>query len=122
MDCILEMRKIAIAKGGKCLSPYYTNNKVKLLWECSCGHQWFATPFSIKVRNSWCPVCAGNQAFGMYSMHKLAEKKQGKCLSSMYRNCKTKMLWLCHDGHQFQITPYNVMRGKWCPYCRSTIV
>jgi len=122
MDGILEMREIAIAKGGKCLSPYYANSKVKLLWQCNCGHQWLATPFSIKIRNSWCPVCAGNQAFGMDAMHKLAKKNEGKCLSAMYGNCKTKMLWQCRNGHQFQSTPDNIKQGKWCPYCRVTTV
>lgn len=54
---IEEMYKLANKKGGKCLSEKYINSKSKLLWECSNGHRWYATPFSIKVRNSWCPSC-----------------------------------------------------------------
>jgi hypothetical protein len=38
MEGILEMHKIAFAKGGKCLSHYYVNNKIKLLWQCEKGH------------------------------------------------------------------------------------
>lgn len=118
MGSILEMQKIAIAKGGLCLSHYYVNSKIKLLWQCSCGHQWFATPFSIKVRKSWCPHCAGTQPLGMEAMHILARKSDGKCLSEEYKNCKTKMLWQCKYGHEFESTPDNIKQGRWCPHCR----
>lgn len=119
---MLEMHEIAFAKGGKCLSHYYVNSKIKLLWQCSFGHQWFATPFSIKVRKSWCPVCAGKQPLGMSAMHKLAKENKGKCISNKYVNCKTKMLWQCKKDHQFQSTPDNIKQGRWCPFCNRTRV
>jgi hypothetical protein len=117
MKPLIEMHRIARERGGDCLSKRYVNSKVKLLWQCSCGHQWLATPFSIKVRNSWCPVCAGNQPLGMEAMQILAQNKDGKCLSKHYKNCKTKMLWQCKNGHQFLSTPDNIKQGKWCSYC-----
>lgn len=52
-----EMGVIARSRGGKCLSKTYINSKTKLQWQCSEGHRWNATPFSIKIRNSWCPIC-----------------------------------------------------------------
>ena len=58
---IKQMHLLATVKGGKCLSKHYKNSKIKLLWQCEKGHKWKATPFSIKNRNSWCPVCANNQ-------------------------------------------------------------
>ena len=54
---IEQMKEIAIERGGKCLSQKYINSKTKLKWECSEGHQWRATPDSIKYRGSWCPIC-----------------------------------------------------------------
>jgi hypothetical protein len=119
MEGILEMHKIAFAKGGKCLSHCYVNSKMKLLWQCEKGHQWFATPFSIKVRKSWCPYCAGNQPLGVNAMHVLARERGGKYLSKEYKNCKTKMLWQCKHGHRFQSTPDNIKQGRWCPHCRA---
>ncbi|WP_053180882.1 zinc-ribbon domain-containing protein [Sunxiuqinia dokdonensis] len=119
MEGILEMHKIAFAKGGKCLSHYYVNSRIKLLWQCEKGHQWFATPFSIKVRESWCPHCAGTQPLGIDAMHVLARERGGKCLSKEYKNCKTKMLWQCKHGHRFQSTPDNIKQGRWCPHCRA---
>lgn len=52
-----EMYKIAQSRGGQCLSKTYINSKTKLRWQCTEGHRWNATPFSIKIRHSWCPVC-----------------------------------------------------------------
>jgi hypothetical protein len=116
-----QLTIIAFSHNGKCLSSVYKNIKQKLLWECKKGHQWYATPFSIKVRKSWCPVCAGNQPLGMKAMHESAKENEGKCLSTEYGNCKTKMLWQCSNGHQFQSTPENVKLGRWCPHCYSKI-
>lgn len=52
-----KIKQLASQNGGKCLSGKYKNSKEKLLWECKNGHRWNATVFSIKTRNSWCPVC-----------------------------------------------------------------
>ena len=53
-----EMQAIAEAKGGKCLSSEYVNNRTKLKFECAEGHQWEVTPANVK-QGRWCPVCVG---------------------------------------------------------------
>lgn len=121
MKPLTEMHRIARERGGDCLSKRYVNSKARLLWQCEKGHQWNASPFSIKTRKSWCPQCAGNQPLGTDAMHVLAREKGGECLSKQYVNCKTKMLWQCKNGHKFQSTPDNIKQGRWCPYCRVTI-
>ena len=55
---IVEMEKIAVAKGGKCLSGEYRGFEVKLRWQCKEGHEWEATPHNILGNYSWCPVCS----------------------------------------------------------------
>ena len=54
---IQSLQKIAEQRGGKCLSKEYINSKTKLLWKCAEGHEWLATPSSIKS-GRWCPLCA----------------------------------------------------------------
>ena len=56
-DTIEEMQEIAKLRGGECLSKSYTNNLTKLKWRCKVGHDWEATPSSIKHFKSWCPIC-----------------------------------------------------------------
>lgn len=116
---IEEMQKLAMQRGGLCLSKSCINSKSKLWWQCARGHRWQSTPFSIKVRQSWCPYCAGTLPLGMDAMHVLARERGGKCLSKEYENCKTKMLWQCKHGHKFQSTPDNIKQGRWCPHCSA---
>jgi len=49
--------KLAISKGGSCLSESYVNSLTKMLWKCVEGHEWMAIPSSIK-RGTWCQECA----------------------------------------------------------------
>lgn len=118
---LIELQHLASQKGGMCLATHYVNSTAKLLWQCKHGHQWYASALSVKYRDSWCPHCAGNQPLGMDAMHRLALENEGECLSEKYKNCKTKMLWKCKKGHQFQSTPENVKLGRWCPHCNSKI-
>ena len=55
-DSIETFQKIAIDKGGKCLSDVHVNHRHKLRFQCSEGHEWDGWPQSIK-RGSWCPEC-----------------------------------------------------------------
>lgn len=47
----------------------------------------------------------------------MAAERHGRCLSPEYVNTKTKMLWECIEGHQWEATPNNVRKGTWCPIC-----
>ena len=53
-----DAQDVAAAKGGKCLSTRYVNNKKHLMWRCADGHEWSASLNMIKSRSSWCPECA----------------------------------------------------------------
>jgi hypothetical protein len=58
--CLSQLQSISGAKGGRCMSDQYTNERTALQWQCSEGHRWSATPGKVK-RGSWCPVCARAQ-------------------------------------------------------------
>jgi hypothetical protein len=51
------MQKIALSRGGKCLSKEYKNGRTKLLWECANGHVWSSKSDNIK-QGKWCPDCS----------------------------------------------------------------
>lgn len=118
-DCseIGELRSLAKARGGKLLSNEYNGVDVKLEWECSCGNIWKTKPEVIK-RGSWCPICSGNVSHTIEGMRKLANQKDGVCLSLKYVNAHTKLKWKCSKGHEWMATPHNVKNvGTWCPKC-----
>ena len=53
---------------------------------------------------------------------KHALKKGGKCLSDHFENAKTKLLWQCEKGHQWESTIQSVVgSGSWCPVCAKNI-
>jgi hypothetical protein len=114
-----EMLKMAWGRGGKCLSDKYTNNRIKLFWECEKGHQWWASPSKIKT-GQWCPACAGRPKLTIADMKEFAEQREGKCLSDNYVNGKTKLLWECKKGHRWEAVSSSVRSGTWCPKCRSS--
>ncbi len=122
---IEQMQQIALDKGGKCLTNQYMNDRTKLLWMCSKGHKWTATPFSIK-RGTWCPICGkirmGNALrSNIEEMQEIAQKHDGKCISNEYIDDKTKLTWMCSKGHKWDSTPNNIKNGTWCPICSKDI-
>lgn len=116
---IEEMRKLAVARGGKCLSHTYVNSATKLLWQCKEGHQWKAPPSTVKA-GQWCPVCGGSAKGSIDDMQKIATDRGGKCLSCTYVNNETKLLWECARGHRWEARPSGVKQGTWCPLCAGT--
>ncbi|MEK6905778.1 MAG: hypothetical protein AABX24_05240, partial [Nanoarchaeota archaeon] len=80
MLTIEEMREIASSRGGMCLSDKYVNANTKLKWKCKEGHIWETIPSSIKT-GKWCLICAGKRKFTFEDMQKLAESRDGVCLS-----------------------------------------
>jgi len=117
---IEEMREVAQAKGGKCLSSVYLGARVPLVWQCSEGHTWETSPGNITSRKSWCPYCDGQKSerATIEYMRKVAIERGGACLSTEYVNSKTKLLWRCLNNHQWEAMPINVVnKGSWCPFC-----
>jgi len=111
-----EMKLLAKAKGGRCLSQIYVTSTTKLQWECSKGHRWMAVPNSIQ-QGSWCPKCAGNVRQTIAEMKLLAKAKGGRCLSHTYVNNRTNLQWACSKGHRWMASPSSIQRGTWCPTC-----
>jgi len=113
---IEDMQQIAKQSGGKCLSKKYTDATTALLWQCDAGHIWEAIPASI-MRGSWCGICSGNAPLSIKEMQKIADDREGVCLSTQYVNSSTSLKWQCADGHEWKATPSSIKMGSWCPEC-----
>ena len=118
---IEDMRKVAADRGGECLSHAYINSQTKLQWECSEGHQWESTPNKVKS-GGWCTQCY-NKTRGDFrrltieEMVQIATDRGGRCLSEVYTNNRTKLLWECSEGHTWEAAPSGIKKGTWCPKC-----
>jgi hypothetical protein len=118
---IESMQSIAKERGGECLSDDYVNSQTKLQWRCSEGHQWEATPNKVKS-GRWCPTCYNKtrgdfRRLSLEEMVQIAAARGGRCLSEVYTNNRTKLLWECSQGHTWEAVPSGVKKGTWCPEC-----
>ena len=115
------MAAIASSRGGHCLSTEYRDVKTPLFWRCKEGHQWTATPASVRGRK-WCAFCARNRRLELQSMRCLAQERGGRCLSTQYINNRCPLRWECRRGHRWRAAAANVKggitkKGTWCPEC-----
>ena len=119
---IEDMRLLAEGNGGQFLSPYFKLMSEKYLWECKEGHQWDSTAQNIKS-GKWCPDCRRAQSdlnrrkYTINDMHKLAAKKGGECLSTLFEGVTKRLTWKCKCGYSWDATPHNIKNGNWCPPC-----
>jgi len=111
------LQRIASARGGRCLSTEYVNNRTHLLWECAEGHRWHAVPASVK-NGTWCSICAkARTRVPLAEVQRAAIRLGGRCLSDNYVSGVTRLLFECAAGHRWQALPISVRRGHWCPRC-----
>lgn len=112
-------RELARVKGGECLSKVYINANTKMLWRCAHGHEWHTTTGCIQS-GTWCCVCAGKKPKTIAEMRARAKKLNGRCLSKVYQNNKTALVWECEKGHQWRAPWHRINTGKsWCPVCNT---
>ena len=117
-EILKEMKSIAAARGGMCLSRTYLTYHAKLIWKCGVtGHQeWTATPAKI-LAGRWCPECGGRKKKTLADAQRLAESFSGRCLSKRYASNKKKLHWECPHGHSWDASYDSVSRGSRCPKC-----
>ena len=119
--CNLEVcQEFALNKDGKLISTEYINALTKMSWECKEKHQWEANWNSVR-QGSWCPYCAWKvKKCNITELQKFARSRSGKLVSIKYINSKTKMLWECEEGHQWEAKWTDIKNNNsWCPECAS---
>jgi hypothetical protein len=115
---IIELKRIAQIREGLCLSENYLGNNSKIKWQCRFGHNWEANPSDIKS-GKWCPACKGKDKKANYDLIlSLVKEKNGKCLSTEYKDATTKLLLECSKGHRWEANFTSIKKGTWCTECR----
>ena len=113
-------KRIAIERGGLCLSDHYINLRENLIWQCKFYHIWSASLNNIKNHNKWCPECAINaKKYDISVAKNIALTRGGLCLSEEYINSSEKLIWQCAMHHVWKASLKAVKRGTWCPFCNN---
>ena len=114
---ISDAQQLASKFGGECLSSNYKNSRSPLRWRCAKGHEWKSS-YGSALGGSWCPECKGVKRLTLQDAQQIASERGGECLSVKYKNTKTKLLWLCSLGHEWEATLDGIKNGNsWCPIC-----
>lgn len=115
---ISELHYLAAQWGGSLISSTYLDAHSKMEWECSKGHRWKASTYSVKNNGTWCPECRGTKKLNIEDMRELAASRGGKCLSTTYVNLDSKLELECERGHRWLSNARNVKHGNsWCKKC-----
>lgn len=126
---IEEMHELAENYNAICLSETYLNNHSALEWKCDKGHEFKASYSGITSavkNNGFCTVCSvkkrgKNKRNTIEEMQELAKSRGGKCLSAVYNDAHTALIWQCANGHIFESKPNTVKNGHWCRSCRFNL-
>ena len=114
-----------IERNGPIPEKITINSHKKVWWRCEYGHEWEAVIGNRTKGVSNCPYCSNRKVgYGndLASTHpelikELHPAKNTVTPSTITYGSKTKLWWLCPNGHSFQTTAQLRLRGRGCPYC-----
>ena len=116
----IEEIRIEFEKRGCVLkSTEYVNAHTKLDYICKNGHEHSITWNSFQ-QGCGCPYCAGNNI--KHSIEYVRVKfEEKRCIlkSTEYVNSKTKLDYICPNGHEHSITWSDFKNGYGCPVCAN---
>ena len=97
-------------------SKEYVNNKTKLDYICPNGHEHSVT-WSKWLMGRRCPCCAGNIKLTLSYICKEFIKEYYILLNTEYINNKTKLYFICPNGHEHYTMWSSWKKGFRCSYC-----
>jgi hypothetical protein len=86
-------------------------------FQCGKGHVWTARWRNVGLNKSWCPFCSKHRG-DISILREIAEKEEGRVLSTQYVNARTVYEWECKSGHFFRATKKEAEKS-WCKQCSN---
>ncbi len=116
-----EFIKEQIKKEGyTLLSKEYKNNKQKLECICNNGHKCNIT-WASWGQGKRCIYCSGKDTKTIDFIKKEFEREGYLLLTKEYNNSRTKLNYVCPNGHRHRITWNQWSKGSRCYYCFGNI-
>ena len=105
----------------------YINSGIHILMKHCCGHEWLVTPSNI-LRGYGCPICgakksveASKKSPEVFALEVLGLGRGEYEVVGDYLGNRVKIK-LYHKicGNSYDVIPSNFLKGRGCPYCRSS--
>lgn len=100
----------------------------KVWWKCSkCSYEWMAAIHN-RTKGHGCPLCAGNIVISgvndLFTLHpelKTEWSSRNKEIDATRISINSRKVawWICPNGHEWQDTVKNRIKGKGCPICSN---
>lgn len=119
---LTKIKDFVQSKNGKCLSVTCEKliDRIQLL--CENNHKWETSAGHIIFSKTWCKKCWGNELLTIQDAKNIAIQRNGECLSNVYVNIMSKLLWKCNFGHTWSADLNSVKNSStWCPLCNIRI-
>lgn len=94
----------------------YKNNGQKLESICPANHEYVCSFANFK-KGKRCPICMGTNKKSIESIKPIIEAKNCKLKSDKYEECRKKLQLECAQGHAWDVSFDNFIRGRNCPLC-----
>jgi len=123
-DRLTRLKRAATARGGECLETTWQGANVPHRFQCAHGHSWKVRPSKLMNEGSWCRRCAqrnhGSKLLhqdGLTRLQAFAHQRDGKLLDTSYAGVSARYRFSCANGHHWQATGSEILRGSWCRAC-----
>jgi hypothetical protein len=104
-------------EGYTLLTKVYKNNKQRLNYICPKGHK-SSVGWSNWKSGDRCPYCAGNARLTIEFIRSEFEKEGYTFLSIKYKRNRSKLEYICPEGHRHSITWMGWLSGRRCGVCK----
>lgn len=115
---IEEFRLFLKDEGFILLEDTYINNYTNMKCICSYGHK-CSTTWNRWKQGKRCPYCSGKDKKTIDFIRQKFAKEDYICSSTEYINAKTKLDYICPNGHRHSITWDSWNHNKRCPDCQE---
>lgn len=117
-----EIAKEWSSKNATSISEISYGSVKKCLWECSIGHEWYATPNSRTNGGTGCPICSGRQVLvGYNDLYTIFPEIASEALEdpkTFTKHSGQRIWWQCSSGHKWYAKIADrTMLGSGCPVC-----
>lgn len=118
-----KLKKYCEEHNGTLLDTKWTKAKDTYHFKCNNpDHPIFEnTADGIMNKKQWCPYCSGRKGNFNQKVEEIIQQKGGKIITP-YKSSQEYMKVKClKHNYIWEITPCNIMKGRWCPICNMSI-
>lgn len=115
VDQLPRLRKALKTHGLKLLESEWRGWNAQYRFLCRKGHESSRSGSTLLFTLDTCPGCRAAEA--LQRLAQVAESEGGRCLSRTYSGRHASYQFVCREGHVFEKTAVNLLKGSWCRTC-----